>query len=72
MVRLKDIAIMVIAYLVICAIGLYMYMEYAEVSGVYLKAKKYDYYKTYTDQIENCTSLPMILCSSGSYEKTTT
>jgi hypothetical protein len=72
MVRLKDVAIMVVAYLIICAIGLYMYVEYAEISGVYLKAKKYDYYQTYMEQLEKCTSLPMILCSRGSYEKTTT
>ena len=63
---------MIIVYVVICAVGLFMYIQYAELSGIYMKADKYDYFEPYMKQIEQCTSIPMILCTTGGFNQTTT
>ena len=63
--KLKPIAIMIVVYIVIVVAGLYIYQYYAQLSGIYLKAAKYDHYKEYMDRIENCTTIPIIICSTS-------
>jgi len=29
---------------------------------IFLKAEKYEYYKEYLERLENCKTLPMIIC----------
>jgi cell division protein YceG involved in septum cleavage len=61
----KTVKTIIVVYIIALVLGIGAMYCYMQMSDSFIKAQKYDYFHDYLVEIEECSTVPVVVCGYG-------